>query len=279
MKFYLVDDDIAIIKVLENIIEDNNLGEVLGYSLNGEDGVRDIMLKNPDVVLVDLLMPGKDGIHVVKEIIKNSLNIKFIMISQVSSKDMIGKAYDLGIEYFINKPINEIEVTKVIEKVTEKITMEKTLNNIKNMFILEKTKVVKNCDNNRIKNIKTLLSKLGVLGESGGQDILKICDYLIKNEKRSIDISIKKACNILDDSPRAMEQRIRRTVNKALINIANIGLEDYMNEVFVNYSNSLFDFEDIKREMDYIRGKKIRRGKINVKKFINGLLLESELKL
>ena len=44
------------------------------------------------------------------------------MISQVSSKDMIAKAYESGIEYYISKPINAIEVESVI-KVKEKMSM------------------------------------------------------------------------------------------------------------------------------------------------------------
>ena len=76
-----------------------------------------------------------------------------------------------------------------------------------------------------------------------------------------------------------MEQRIRRAINKALVNLANLGIEDYMNDNFVRFSNSLFNFEDVKSEMDYIRGKKSTGGKISVKKFIDGLMFYSEMDL
>jgi two-component system response regulator YcbB len=46
-----------------------------------------------------------------------------------------------------------------------------------------------------------------------------------------------------------------------------------MNEIFISYSNSIYNFEDVKAEMDYIRGKSKSRGKVNIKKFIDGLMI------
>lgn len=277
MKFYMIDDDMVIIKVLENIIEEKNLGEVIGYSTEGIEGTKDILIKKPDIVLIDLLMPEKDGIEIVNEIRENNLYVKFIMISQVSAKSMISKAYSSGIEFFINKPINVIEITKVIKKVIEKIEMEKTLKNIKSMFDNTSFNQNRNSREDKSVKIKMVLSKLGILGEKGGENILTICNYLIDRNENSLKLSIKEVCETLGDNPRAMEQRIRRTINRALSNIANLGIEDYMNDNFINYSNRLFNFEDVKSEMDYIRGKKSSSGKINVKKFINGLMHYSEI--
>jgi len=59
--FYIVDDDKAIQKILKNIISKNNQGELIGISGNGLDAIEDIKILNPDIVLVDLLLPGIDG--------------------------------------------------------------------------------------------------------------------------------------------------------------------------------------------------------------------------
>ena len=59
-------------------------------------------------------------------------------------------------------------------------------------------------------------------------------------------------------------KRIRRTATAGMINLANIGIEDYMNETFVEYSNGLYNFEQLKTEMDFIRGKTKKRGKVNL---------------
>ncbi len=120
MKFFIVDDDINIIRILEEIIEEERLGEVTGYALDGKTGMNEIIMQSPDIVLVDLLMPGIDGAKLVDEAKGYVKQTKFIMISQVSTKSMIGKAYDAGIEFFISKPINKIEVTRVIRKCCRK---------------------------------------------------------------------------------------------------------------------------------------------------------------
>ena len=49
-----------------------------------------------------------------------------------------------------------------------------------------------------------------------------------------------------------------------------------LNETFERYSGSLFPFEEIRAEMDFIRGKRERGGKINIKKFIDGLMILTE---
>lgn len=52
------------------------------------------------------------------------------MISQVESKELIGEAYSLGIDYYITKPINRIEILTVIRKVMERIHLERSITNI-----------------------------------------------------------------------------------------------------------------------------------------------------
>ena len=109
MRIYIVEDDFSVISVLEDIVERNNLGTICGDSSNGVPDLEHILAMNPDLILIDLLMPGKDGIQVVRELKSRSCQAKFIMISQVSAKEMIAKAYLAGVDFFISKPINLIE--------------------------------------------------------------------------------------------------------------------------------------------------------------------------
>jgi len=52
-----------------------------------------------------------------------------------------------------------------------------------------------------------------------------------------------------------------------------LGIEDFMNETFTAYSSTLFPFEEIRAEMDHIRGKRRYGGKVSIKKFIDSLML------
>jgi two-component system response regulator YcbB len=59
--------------------------------------------------------------------------------------------------------------------------------------------------------------------------------------------------------------------------MANLGIEDYLNETFTRYSNRLYDFQEVRAEMDYIRGKSKTPGRISVRKFIDGLMIEKDV--
>ncbi|MED2699548.1 response regulator, partial [Bacillus thuringiensis] len=130
MYFYIVDDEKAVRSMLAQIIEDEDLGEVIGEA---EDGLsleqQMVILKNIDILFIDLLMPNQDGIKTIRQI-KPSFKGKIIMVSQVESKELIAEAYSLGVEYYIIKPINRIEVLTVVRKVIERIRLEKSIKNI-----------------------------------------------------------------------------------------------------------------------------------------------------
>lgn len=231
-----------------------------------------IIVYQPEIVLIDLLIPCKDGINVVKDFQNIDNKPIFIMISQVSSKDMIAKAYESGIEFFIQKPINAIEVENVIKKVKEKLDMQIKLNSIKKLF--DSNKSISESNEKKYEDkIISILQKIGILGETGSRDIIKIVMTLIENQQYKKDFTLKELLKDYDSNTKTVEQRVRRAANVGLINLANLGIEDNLNEVFLEYSNSLYSFEQIKIEMDYIRGKGNKRGKINLKKFIEALCL------
>lgn len=276
LNVYIIDDDKNIVRILSNIVEDNSLVHIVGVSYGDENVIEEILEIKPDIVLIDLLMPNMDGIEIVKNIKQKDSKIKFIMISQVNAKGMKGKAYEVGIEFFINKPINIIEVKKVVSSVVEKIDMERIINRIKNVVGDSSGQItIKEVEHKRepLTNVKIILNNLGIMGEKGAKDIIKICSYLIKTDSCIYDYNIKDLCKKLtEDNPGAMEQRIRRAINKGLANISHLGIEDYTNTIFTQYSNSVYSFEVVKREMDYIRGKRKSGGKINVKKFIDAII-------
>ena len=278
MEIYIIEDDASVIGILEDIIEDNGLGNVCGSTDGGPADLDEILAKNPDMILVDFLMPEKDGVTLVKELKERGCTAKCIMISQVSTKELIGKAYDAGMEFFISKPINIIEVKSVIRNVENQIKNEKTLSNIKKMFMAEIAELPaeKKTDDGYGKKVQYILNRLGMSGEKGGDDILRICQYLHSNQKPISQVSIGQLCEILSDAPKNMEQRVRRAIAVGMSNLAHLGIEDFMNETFTAYSSTLFPFEEIRAEMDHIRGKRKYGGKVSIKKFIDSLMLAAD---
>ena len=64
---------------------------------------------------------------------------------------------------------------------------------------------------------------------------------------------LSQLCEQFSDSPKAMEQRVRRAATAGLVNLANLGIEDYGNDAFTEYAGTLYHFEQVRREMDRLR--------------------------
>lgn len=175
MKYYIVDDDIGAVKTLANILKTRGIGDVLGYSTDPEEAIGEIRSDKPDIVLVDLLMSGMDGITLVSKVRETSPDISFVMISKVTDKDMIGNAYNAGVQFFINKPINVIEVEKVLSTVADHRKMKSIMNNIHDMFGSGQSQPVQQPQpKDNLKEINILLGMLGMIGEKGTADIQNI---------------------------------------------------------------------------------------------------------
>lgn len=278
MKFYLVDDDKNVLNILKIIIRERNLGEICGTAQCGSDAMEDFLQVKPDIVITDLLMPEMDGITLVKQAQKILPDTMFVMLSQVSSKDMIAEAYENNVEFYIQKPINSIEVEAVLRKVIASHNASKTFQMMQKIFNnqFSNTNVTQSVPETEEKayvvKLKKILQRIGIMTEKGSRDIITLVTYLIENECEMEDYTLNQLCQYFTDNPKSMEQRVRRTANIGMINLANLGIEDYSNEIFITYANSLYSFEQVRREMDFIRGKSDKRGNVKIKNFLGALM-------
>lgn len=272
MKYYIVDDEIGVVKTLENIIRTKLGGEVAGYETDPAEARSEILLLKPDVLLVDFLMAGIDGVTLVQQLQGRLPQTSFIMISKVNDKAMVEQAYQAGIEFFINKPINIIEIESVLRNVEERRKANDLLSNIKGMFTMRENDHSSKGSEADMENIRYLLTVLGMNGERGTADILKLCEQLIRDGREYSREDLEKAAKKLGDTPKNMDQRIRRAIKKGLSNAANAGIEDFSGELFQVYAGYVFDFTCLKDEMRYQKGLSQAGGRANVGNFINGLL-------
>lgn len=286
LNFYILDDDISTRKILARILKDELLGEVLGENEHPLAAVQEIVNLQPDIILIDLLMPYQDGIETVQQLKNINYPGKFIMISQIENKDMVGKAYDVGIEYFIHKPINKIEVTSVINKVLAQIKMEKSLRTIKESLSLFPSHEIKSEDTKPTleKVMHAILTDLGILGETGSSDVMELMKHLKKSDEDFENISLKqlyievlknKKQGTGDKAIKTLEQRLRRAINQALTNLASLGLTDYSNPKFELFSSKFFDFNEVRLKMNELDEKNpSRNSRINIRKFLYAFYVE-----
>ena len=190
------------------------------------------MKLNPDIVLIDLLLPEVDGIEIVKNTVNKGYNGKIIMLSQVEEIDMISNAYKSGILFYLNKPINMIETISVINNVKKQVELEKSISAIKSLVLQEGIKTVKEVNKeieySKEERLIHIFSDLNIIGTAGLEE-LKLVILEIVNKKQinpSTQYQLKEiymdvAQRLYGDSLaainfRSMEQRIRRTITKAM---------------------------------------------------------------
>ncbi|MBU5207802.1 response regulator [Bacillus safensis] len=305
MRFFIADDDRAIRSILGQIIEDEDLGEVVDEAGDGVGlEAHSLNLKKVDILLIDLLMPARDGIQTIRHI-HPEFKGKVIMISQVEAKEMMAEAYELGIEYYIHKPVNRIEIVSVIRKVMERIKLEKSIYDIqaslRHVLPLEPVFSQGAGAGAKRRTIKEagefLLSELGIVGENGSKDLLEILLYLHETQSANShevnfpplkQLFIKTAERKLDHGAtdvevmrevKAAEQRIRRAIHHSLNHFASLGLTDFSNPKFEHYASKFFDFTDVSqrmKEMQKTSSPAGSTGRVNTKKFVQIFYFEAK---
>ena len=107
----IVDDEISIIESLEGILSDDGF-EVI-HAFNGYEALKKIESHSPDIVLLDIWMPGMDGIETLKEIKKSSPHLPVVMITGHGTIESAVEATKSGAYDFLEKPlsIDKIMVT------------------------------------------------------------------------------------------------------------------------------------------------------------------------
>lgn len=108
----IADDNDQIMEILETLVNDDKELQLVGKANNGEDMYEIIKEKQPDVVLIDLIMPKMDGLSVMKRV-KNDNELEkcpdFIVVTAVGQERITKEAFTKGASYYIMKPFqNEL---------------------------------------------------------------------------------------------------------------------------------------------------------------------------
>ena len=104
----LIADDHSIVRMgLVTLLEMEPDIEVVGQAANGRVAVSESIRLRPDVVVLDLMMPGIDGFEVIRRLRENpdTADIQIVILSALTSNEDIIKGFDVGANDFIMKPI------------------------------------------------------------------------------------------------------------------------------------------------------------------------------
>lgn len=111
----LVVDDAPIVRLmLKDILLENGY-EVIGECSNGKEAVLKYVELKPDLITMDIIMPEKDGIQALEEILAVDRNAKIVMVSAVDQRESLMQAIKLGAVDYIVKPFENERVVSALK--------------------------------------------------------------------------------------------------------------------------------------------------------------------
>ncbi|MFE6076517.1 response regulator [Paenibacillus sp. NPDC057886] len=135
MKIILVDDEKGILEGLKKMVSRYIPEcEVVGTAHNGIDGFNIIQKWQPDIVITDIRMPQANGLEMIKMLKDMDSQSKFILLSGYADFEYARRGMQLGVNFYINKPVEERELRECVCLVMESIRSERMkLHEIDNM--------------------------------------------------------------------------------------------------------------------------------------------------
>jgi len=112
MKVFIADDSSEVRERIRMLLSELEKVEMIGEAENVQEAIENIRLQGPDVVILDIRMPGGNGIDVLREIEKNDQVPIIIMLTNYPHQQYRKKCMDAGADFFFDK-------SKEFEKVVE----------------------------------------------------------------------------------------------------------------------------------------------------------------
>lgn len=112
-KILIGDDSILARRQLKDVL--TSMGAVnFIEAVNGKEVVEKYISEKPDIVFLDIIMPIKDGITAVKEIMAGDPSAQIIIVSSVGTQQQLKAAIEAGAKDFIQKPINADQIKSIV---------------------------------------------------------------------------------------------------------------------------------------------------------------------
>jgi len=188
-KIFIIDDDSLIVSMLSRTLTKDHY-EVFGESAEFGDIVNTTVTRAPDVVLLDIRLPGTNGIDILKKIKERSEGIQVIMVTSDESAETAVTCMKLGAADYLTKPFNIEEVKIVIANVLERARLKHEVNYLRKLYDenFEKNLIGSSA---AIQELRTQMAKISrfrvpsilITGESGtGKELVARCLHRYMNE-------------------------------------------------------------------------------------------------
>lgn len=129
-KVYLLDDEPFILEGLRYIVDWKDYEfEIVGSANNGEEGIKEILSMDIDLIITDIMMPNMTGFELVENLIKLNYQTNFIVLSAFKEFEYAKKAINMGAQNYILKPVDIEELEKSLINIKNKLKEKEVINN------------------------------------------------------------------------------------------------------------------------------------------------------
>lgn len=216
----VVDDNIQLLDMIKEYFSNHESIEVTLTAQNGEEGIKLIRERTNDydIIILDLIMPKKDGLYVLEEMNKLELAKKVIVLTSYNTQEIIRQVSEYGVNYFMLKPFELYDLEKKILDCT---------NNVK-----KSSKSIDLYYNNLQISITKILHELGVPSHIKGYQYIREGISIIYNRPEVIGNITKELYPKIADKFNTTESRVERAIRHAIEVSWNRGNWELMEDIF-----------------------------------------------
>ena len=219
IKVLMIDDNVQLIEAVKEYFNSSKLIEISSEANDGLEGIKAIENEIYDVIILDLIMPKKDGLYVLEEMKKRNIDKKVIVATSYNTSEVIREVSDYGVNYYILKPFDFDDLEKRI------------------FDCCNKKREGKNIDlhyNNLQISITKILHELGIPSHIKGYQYIRDGVSMIFENPDMIGGITKELYPELASKFDTTVSRVERAIRHAIEVSWNRGNWDLMEEIFGN---------------------------------------------
>ncbi len=221
IRVLMIDDNDKLVGAVKESFKNNNKIDFVLEAYNGKEGFDLIKNKQDeyDIIILDLIMPEKDGLYVLESMKQNNINKKVIVATSYNAMEVIREVSEYGVNYYILKPFDMLD-------------LEKRILDISNREY--DNKVIDVEYNNIQTSITRILHELGIPSHIKGYQYIREGINILYNRPETVGGITKELYPELADKYDTTVSRVERAIRHAIEVSWNRGSWDLMEEIFGN---------------------------------------------
>lgn len=229
----IAEDNELMLGLLEDIVANDKELNVVGTARNGEDIYKIIKEEEPDVVLLDIVMPKLDGLGVLDKV-NQDRNIKkqptFIMVSAIGQDRVTEDAFNLGADYYIMKPFDENLIISRIKRAKKESADKKQ--EVMPAFSVKVDKKVEKTEEDLETDVTEIIHEVGVPAHIKGYQYLRDAIVMSVKDMDMLNSITKILYPTIAKKYQTTPSRVERAIRHAIEVAWSRGRMDTLDDMF-----------------------------------------------